>query len=389
VKVAINGAGIAGPTLAYWLKRDGHEPVIFERAPALRTGGYMIDFWGLGYDVAERMGLTPRVRDAGYLMERLRMVDADGQTDAELDVRPVREQLRGRFVSVARSALSEAIIDACGDSEIHFGRSITGLDDDGQGVTATLSDGTTERFDLVVGADGVHSQVRRLIAGPDSQYERSLGCHVAAFRLPSYPNRDELTYVSHTLPGRQVARVGLRDDATLVLLICLDEAMPETPATADAVKPALRRTFGDMQWEVPEILDRMEQVDDVYFDAVSQIHLPQWSRGRTALVGDAAACVSFLAGEGTGLAMVEAYVLAGELKTTPDDIPGALQRYEAQLRRFIEGKQRSATQFRGFFAPKSALGLKFRDLAVAAFGLPLVGSTLMRLALKDDFDLPN
>jgi 2-polyprenyl-6-methoxyphenol hydroxylase-like FAD-dependent oxidoreductase len=132
----------------------------------------------------------------------------------------------------------------------------------------------------------------------------------------------------------------------------------------------------------------MDRVDDVYFDAVSQIHLPHWSRARTTLVGDAAACVSFLAGEGTGLAMVEAYVLAGELATTPDDIPGALARYERQLRRFIEGKQRSATQFRGFFAPKSSFGLTIRDLAVEAFGLPLVGSTLARFALKDDFVLP-
>jgi 2-polyprenyl-6-methoxyphenol hydroxylase-like FAD-dependent oxidoreductase len=292
-------------------------------------------------------------------------------------------------VSVARSALSEAIVDACGDFKIHFGRSITALDEEAHGIVATLSDGATDRFDLVVGADGVHSHVRRLIAGPDAPYERSLGCHVAAFRLPSYPHRDELTYVSHTLPGRQVARVSLRDDDTLVLLIALDDRMPEIPAESDAVKPALRRAFGDMHWEVPGILDRMDQVDEVYFDAVSQIHLPQWSVGRTTLLGDAAACVSFLAGEGTGLAMVEAYVLAGELATTPDDIPGALARYERQLRRFIEGKQRSATQFRGFFAPKSSFGLKIRDLAVGAFGLPLVGSTLARFALKDDFELPD
>ena len=148
-------------------------------------------------------------------------------------------------------------------------------------MTATLSNGRQERFDLVVGADGLHSQVRELMFGPEARFETPLGCHVAAFRLPGYPRRDELTYVSHTVPKRQVARVALRDDETLVLLICRSELIDGDPPR-EQQKAALRRAFGDMKWEVPEILDRMDKVDDVYFDRVSQIHLARWSAGRVA-----------------------------------------------------------------------------------------------------------
>jgi 2-polyprenyl-6-methoxyphenol hydroxylase-like FAD-dependent oxidoreductase len=296
MRIAINGTGVAGPTLAYWLRRFGHEPVLFEKASELRSGGYVIDFWGLGFDIADRMGLVPTLLDRGYKMERLSIVDARGHEITEMDVTSIRTRLNGRFVSIARADLAAALFEACNGIPSHFGVSIAGLKQDRDGVTATLSNGQQERFDLVVGADGLHSQVRELTFGPEVRFETSLGCHVAAFRLRGYPRRDELTYVSRTVPMRQVARVALRDDQTLVLLICRSELIDGDPPR-EQQKAALRRAFGVMKWEVPDILNRMEAVDDVYFDRVSQIHLPQWSAGRVALIGDAAACASLLAGE--------------------------------------------------------------------------------------------
>ncbi len=387
MKIAVSGIGIAGTTLAYWLRCWGHEPVMFERAPALRTGGYLIDFWGLGYEIAERMGIMPALRDRCYLMEEMRMVDADGRVDATLDVRPMREMLGGRFISLARADLAAALFGTCDGIPAHFGVWFTAVEEDDAGVVVTLSDGRRERFDLVVGADGVHSQVRALVFGPEARFEQSLGCHVAAFRLRGYPHRDELVYVSHTVKKRQVARVALRDDETLVLLIFRDELLPDEPS-AHQRKAALRHVFGDMRWEVPEILNAMDALDDLYFDRISQVYLARWSSGRVALVGDAGACPSLLAGEGTGLAMVEAYVLAGELHRANGDSTRAFDAYEDRLRAFVTGKQKAAPRFRGFFAPDTTLGLMVRNISMKALSFRVFASRFLARSLHDDFDLP-
>lgn len=383
MRIAINGIGVAGPTLAYWLRRSGHEPVLFEKAPALRTGGYMIDFWGVGYEVADRMGLVPGLRERSYLMERLVTVDARGRVKASVDFAPLRDQLRGRFISLARSELSRAIFDACAGVEARFGLSIEGLEERGDAIAAALSDGREERFDLVVGADGLHSRVREVTFGPEDRFENALGCDVAAFQVAGYPHRDELTYVSHTAAGRHAARVSLRGDQTLILLIVeADRIGAVAPGASPAT--ALRQAFGGMGWEVPEMLDRMGEVEDVYFDRVSQIRLPGWSSGRVALVGDAAACPSLLAGEGTGLGMLEAYVLAQELDRANGDFARAFQAYDARLHGFVAGKQKEALRFRGFFVPRTPLGLKFRDAAVRAMAIPFLGRRLLGRALDED-----
>jgi 2-polyprenyl-6-methoxyphenol hydroxylase-like FAD-dependent oxidoreductase len=387
MRVAINGTGVAGPTLAYWLRRSGHEPVLFEKAPALRTGGYLIDFWGLGYDVAERMGLVPTLRERCYLMERLRILDADGRDEASLDLAPMRELLQGRFISLARADLAAALFGACDGIPAHFGVCVTAIEQDGEGVVATLSDGRRERFDLVVGTDGLHSQVRELAFGPEAQFETSLDCYVAAFRIPGYPRREDLAYVTHTVPRRQVARVALRDDETLILLVCRTELIGDDPPR-ERQKEALRGAFGDMRWEVPQILDGMDEVADFYFDRVSQIHLPHWSCGRVCLLGDAAACPSLLAGEGTGLAMVEAYVLVGELHRAEGDFTRAFAAYDARLRSFITAKQKAALLFRDFFAPRTALALKVRNVVVNALSIRFLGKWLMARSLHDDLELP-
>lgn len=387
MRVAINGTGVAGPTLAYWLRRFGHEPVLFEKAPALRRGGYLIDFWGLGYEIAERMGLIPILRQRCYEMERMRMVDRDGRDEARLDLRPMRELLQGRFISLARSDLAATLFGACEGVPAHFGVWVSAIEQDRRGVVATLSDGRRERFDLVIGAGGLHSGVRELVFGPESRFETSLGCYVAAFRIPGYPRRDELTYVSHTVPKRHVARVALRDGETLVLLVCRSELV-DGGAPGEGPRMALRRAFRDLRWEVPDLLDRMDRAEDFYFDRVSQIHLPRWSSGRVALLGDAAACPSLLAGEGTGLAMAEAYVLAGELHRAAGDFARAFAAYDKRLRSFVTAKQKAALGFRGFFAPRTALGLRVRNLVVDALSIRFVAKRLLARSVRDDIELP-
>jgi 2-polyprenyl-6-methoxyphenol hydroxylase-like FAD-dependent oxidoreductase len=238
----------------------------------------------------------------------------------------------------------------------------------------------------VAGADGLHSQTRALVFGAEASFETFLGCYVAALRVGKYRPREELTYVSHTVPGRHVARAALRDDETLLFLACAAELIGEYPS-ADRQKEALRHAFGGMRWQVPGILDAIDEARDVYFDRVSQIHVPHWANGRVVLLGDAAACPSLLAGEGTGLAMIEAYVLAREL-SADGDFARAFAAYDARLRAFVTGKQRTAPRLRGFFVPRSALGLGVRNVIVNALGKRFVAKRFVASALRDGLALP-
>ncbi|BCI91284.1 hypothetical protein NIIDMKKI_64900 [Mycobacterium kansasii] len=183
-------------------------------------------------------------------------------------------------------------------------------------------------FDLVIGADGLHSKVRGLVFGPERNYEHYLGCKVAAWVVDGYRPRDELSYVTYNIPGRQVGRFALRGGRTMFLFIFRAEhdSVGVTP------KDQLRNEFGGAGWECREILATLDDVDDLYFDVVSQIRMDSWSRDRVLLIGDAAGCISLLGGEGTGLAMTEAYVLAGELERAGGDHRRAFEAYEARLR---------------------------------------------------------
>src|SRR5689334_3647626 len=180
MRVAISGAGIAGPTLAYWLRRGGHEPTIIERSPRLRTGGYVIDFWGVGYDIAERMGLADQLEATGYNIEEVRLVDQRGRRVGGFPTGGFRRVLGGRFTSLPRGDLAAMIYGTLvNDVETVFGDSITGIHHHDAGVQVELQNGGTRQFDLLIGAGGLHSPVRRLVFGPDAIFERDLGYRVA------------------------------------------------------------------------------------------------------------------------------------------------------------------------------------------------------------------
>jgi 2-polyprenyl-6-methoxyphenol hydroxylase-like FAD-dependent oxidoreductase len=388
--VLISGMGIAGPTLAYWLKRGGHRPVIVEESPQLRRGGYVIDFWGLGYEIANRMGLIPRLNNVGYFIKEVRFVDDRGGKAGGFSASVFQRATGGRYVSLPRGELSAAICDAIGeDIETLWGESISGIDDTGERLTVTFSGGADRQFDLVAGADGLHSNVRALCFGAESAAETYLGYKVAAFEADGYPHRDEDVYVSYSKPGRQIARFSMREDRTLFLIVLHDEAPAMPPRDAPGeIKRELRKCFGGMGWECDEILDAMDAADHLYFDRVSQIRQDTWSRGRVCLLGDAAASPSLLAGEGAALAMIEAYVLAGELKDAGNDPQPALARYEARLKPFVLRKQKAAEGFSSSFAPKTALGVAVRNVVTRAFDLPFVADIFLGASVRDDFDLP-
>ena len=389
--VLISGIGIAGPTFAYWLLRAGFKPTLIERAPRLRPGGYVIDFWGLGYDIAEGMGLVPELRSEGYDIQELRLVDSRGRRVGGFSVDVFRKLTGGRYVSIPRSSLARLIYKKVESRcEAIFGDSIASVEQDGDGVEVAFERARTRRFDLVLGADGLHSNVRELAFGRRERFERYLGYVVAAFEVAGYRPRDELVYVSHSVPGRQVARFSLRGDRTLFLMIfASDCALGQMPEDLSAQKIMLTTAFGDVGWECPQILTALKQCCEVYFDPVSQIRMDRWVNGRIALLGDAASCPSLLAGQGSALAMTAAYALAGELAKDPKAPCVALRSYEQLLRPFLTSKQATAERFASSFAPRTRSGIFLRNQITKAFALPLVARLALGRAGLDKLDLPD
>ncbi|MBS1904966.1 MAG: FAD-binding domain [Actinobacteria bacterium] len=387
MRILIVGAGIAGPTLAYWLHRFGNEPVLVEVSPHLREGGYLVDFWGAGFEVAHRMGLTPRLRDEGYRIREVREVSRTGRRIAHFNPLPVLDRIGDRYVSIRRSDLAKAIFESSeGEVETIFGDTVQALQDTGDRVEVSFGSGAQRTFDLVIGADGLHSRVRALRFGPERDVERDLGIAVSVFDVPGYAPRDELVAVTHTEVGTQALRVALRDGATMFCFMFRQEGA--LPAGREGQESLLRRRLGRMGWEVPSILAQMPQARTFYLDRASQILIPSWSRGRIALVGDAAAAPSLLAGQGTALAMVEAYTLATAIDAAPGNHRMAFETWERGLKPLVRAKQDAAVGMASAFAPRNRAQLLLRDGVVGLMGIPGVANAVMGRSLRDPIRLP-
>ena len=387
--ILISGAGIAGPALAFWLKVAGFQPTMVERASAIRSGGYVIDFWGRGYDIAERMGMTEELERIGYHIRQMRIVNDRGARIAGFGTGVFRELTGGRFVTLARSDLSRLLHGKIGQgTEIIFDDEIVALQQHEDHVHVRLRTSGELRFDAVIGADGLHSAVRRLEFGPQEQFEKPLGYAVAAFEVPGYRPRDENVYVIHNAPGRMLGRVALRDDRTLFLLVFTAEGLAAT-SDVRGQKAVLRARFGDGGWECKQILAALDRTDDLYFDRVSQIRMDRWSRGRVALIGDAAFCLSLMAGQGSAMAMTAAFVLAGELAKAEGRHQDAFSRYEALLRNHIAAKQEGAKRFSAAFAPRTRCGLFLRNQVIRASALPGLATLTFGRGIIDRLQLPD
>ena len=385
--VLVVGAGIAGPTLAYWLLRAGHQPTLVERAPELRRGGYLVDFWGAGFDVADRMGIVPELRRRGYVMVEARAVDRGGRRIASIKPSAIMGSTE-RYVSIARSDLAAAIYHALGGgAELIVDDTVCVLDDDGDRVGVSFENGPSRAFDLVVGADGLHSQVRRLAFGPDQQFARYQNMVVSVFDVAGYRPRDELVAIMHAEVGFQAVRVSLRDDVTMVVFTVRHDGSVPLDSVADQ-QELLRERLTAAGWETPALIEAMPQAKNFYFDGVSQIQMPSWTRGRVALVGDAAACPSLLAGQGSALAMIESYVLAAELARADGDHGLAFARYQERLTPFLQSKQAAARGLGVAFAPRDRLQLLVRNTVMRLMGLPKVADLAMGRSFHDAIELP-
>jgi 2-polyprenyl-6-methoxyphenol hydroxylase-like FAD-dependent oxidoreductase len=388
--VLISGAGIAGPTLAWWLLVNGHRVTIVEKASELRTGGYVIDFWGKGYDLAERMGLMPRLEQVGYHVKEVRFVSDDGRRMGGFDVSVLNRATHGRFISLPRGELARALFEAVEERvEAIFGDEVASLDEDRDGAIVRFASGQERPFDLVVGAEGIHSRTRELVFGPEERFERSLGYNFAAFTVHGYPRRDPDVYVMYGEPDRQVARFTLHDNASLALLIWRDSQGTPIPHDLSEQRALIRNRYAGMDWEAGDLLAGLDAADDLYLDRVSQIRMEHWHEGNVALLGDAAYAPSFLAGQGSALAMIGGYVLAGELKRAGDDIVLALANYQRRLCDFMLSKQDAAIGMASSFVPKTNFGLRVRAIASKFLGIGWFADLIIGRSLLDRIELPN
>jgi 2-polyprenyl-6-methoxyphenol hydroxylase-like FAD-dependent oxidoreductase len=358
--ILISGASVAGPALAFWLDRHGHRTTVVERSPELRDGGFGVDFRGEAHlTVLRRMGILDDIRAHATNMGPQVVVDESGRELARLP---------GGFMSgdveIRRGDLARIMYDRTRDrTEYVFGDTVTSLTQTGGGVDVAFRHGQARTFDLVVGADGLHSTTRRLAFGPEERYLTYLGYHFAGVELRDNPFGLDRTGLIFNAPERGVM-VG-PTSASFVF---------PAPAPLDRgdARSVVRERFAHVGWEVPRLLDLMDDADDVYFDSISRVDVDRWSNGRVVLLGDAAYGAT-VGGMGTGAAMIGAYVLAGELATQADHTT-AFARYEDVLRPYALGCQKLAGNAGPFLAPATDTRIRRRNRMYRALGWkPLSG----------------
>jgi 2-polyprenyl-6-methoxyphenol hydroxylase-like FAD-dependent oxidoreductase len=362
---------------------------LIERAAPPREDGYMIDFWGVGYEVAERMGLIDELRSQGYSIEEVRFVNKRGERIGGLELGSLSSILNGRFFSILRGDLAHTLYERIAPCvECLFGDTVTSIAQHEGEVFVQFERSRARGFDLVIGADGLHSRVRELAFGLQEEFETKLGYYAASFFAERYPYRDEQAYVSYTSPRRHLARYALRDGRTAFLFVCVAPREARDPPDLPSQREFLRQMYCSDAWETESVLAELDRAGHLYFDRVSQICMPRWSWGRVALVGDACFCPSLLAGQGAALAMAGAYVLAHELRAAQGDYAAAFRSYEERFRPFVSSKQLAARRIGGWFAPRTQLGLLWRNAASTLLSNSRVMRRTLGKSLLDEFELP-
>lgn len=366
MKAVISGAGISGLANARCLADAGWDVLVLERADGRRTGGYMMDFFGPGFEAADRLGLIPLLRRLGYAVEDVAYVDRHGKTRAKLSYSRFERAVDGKLLSIMRPDLERALVETLPCSvEVRYGTTIESIRQRDDGVSLDCSDGTRCEADLLVSAEGIHSDIRARIFGPETQFFRYLGFHTAAFTFEDEQMNEQLgTRFSMTdTVDRQAGLYGIRggDVAVFTVHRNQDPALPASP------RGELRRRMSGLGWLIPRALQQCPP--EIYYDQVGQIIMPCWHRGRVVLAGDAAHAVSLLAGQGASLAIAGAAALATGLEQA-DNIDDGLGNYEQTWRPQVEIHQQAGRQAASWFVPSNAATLLLRRLILHLIRLP-------------------
>ena len=383
MKVLISGASVAGPALAFWLGRAGHDVTVVERAPRLRDGGYAVDFRGEAHlQILKRMGLIEALRRRETGGTAMRFVDARDRTRLLLPA-----EFAGGDLEVRRADLSRMLYDrTCPSVRYVFNDSVRALKQLADGVDVTFENAAAQSYDFVFGADGIHSNVRSL-AFPDENYEHALGYHIASWDAAGLASEtNEAVYFN--APGRMIGiqPPGRNGSPSGVLAVFASAPVDVGRRDRSRQKDVVRQVFAGLGWRTPELLATLERADDVYFNTISRAALPRWSRGRVALLGDAAGGVS-IGGMGTGSAIVAAYVLAGEMESDPENHIAAFHRYQQRVQPYAVVGARNGENSGRFLAPRTSWGLAFRNRVLS---VPFVKTWMINMVHRtgENIDLP-
>ena len=356
-RVLISGAGVAGPALACRLAAAGAETTVVEIAPTLRTSGFAVDFRGPTHlAVLARLGVLDDLKAVQTHGGAMRTVDAEGRTIFELPA-----EFAGGDVEVRRRDLSAVLHRrSAPDTRYLFGDSIAAMRERSDGVEVDFAGGGSAKYDIVVGADGLHSTVRRLAFGPERDYVKHLGYYIAGWDVPNDVGALP-TAQQYNVPGRMASVAADDRDPTKAgtLFVFASPLRDIGWRDVDSQRELITRTYAGLGWHVPKLLAGLPRVSDLYFDSISRVDVPAWHRGRFALLGDAAWGVT-LGGMGVGTGVVGAYILAGELAATGGDVPAAFASYEKRMRGYSGRWQKGASPGK-FLAPATAGGLWLRN----------------------------
>ncbi|SED89988.1 2-polyprenyl-6-methoxyphenol hydroxylase [Streptomyces misionensis] len=356
-EVLIVGAGIAGPALAYWLSRNGFRPTVVEHARQLRSGGSAVVVKGPAIPVADRMGILPQLRGLATRNRSLTLLDPDGRRILQL---PLTSD-KAPTVEVTRADLSEVLYrSAQTEAEFLFDDTVTALDQDESGVDVTFRRSAPRRFDLVVGADGMHSTVRRLVFGPERQFASDLGLYGATVPLEPDAIEDPTEMTMLTVPNRMLVLHPSRTTPLAIFTFRAAQPAPHDRKNIALHKQTVADAYADVRWRAPELVAAFLDHPAPFFDPLTTVRLPSWSRGRVVLLGDAAAATSLL-GDGSSMAMAGAYALAEELSAHPGDHARAFAAYESRLRREVGPRQRRVGLLSRLMVPRTRPGLAVRN----------------------------
>jgi 2-polyprenyl-6-methoxyphenol hydroxylase-like FAD-dependent oxidoreductase len=374
-RVLISGGGIAGLTFAIALKRHGFDPLVIEREPALRRDGYMMDFAGTGWDVAERLDLIPALRAVRYPIDALEFVDRSGEAYLHVPIERLRRALDHKYVYLRRQDLERILADRAREVgiDVRYAMSIASIENRSDAVHLRFENGENDAFPLVVGADGVHSRVRELAFGPERQFARFLGLYAAAFHVPSqgfhigrnvklYEETNRVAYLYPLNEGEL--------DATLIF------RHGEIDVPHGRRFEFLRERYQGAGWITQDVFKAYTGDAPVFFDSVTQIVMPRWHKGRIALIGDACGCLTLLAGQGSHMAMAAGFVLAQELARQADHT-AAFAAYEKIIKPPTDKKQRDAARFAGLLVPSANSRPWLRRLTLRL----MFSKTLLRYAM--------